>query len=58
MPILIALGAGAGAAWLIGKAIDKAGEGVNDAGTGAIKFAVAGAIGAGAVIMLKRAGMV
>ena len=51
MPAVALIAIGAGAAWIIGRSVD-------DAGTGALKLAVAGAIGAGTVLMLKRAGVV
>lgn len=51
MPILLLIGVGAGASWLIGRA-------VNDTGSGAIKIAAAGAALAASAILLKRAGVI
>lgn len=46
--------AAAGAAAFVGKSIQDAGEGVDLAGSGALKFAIAGAIGAGAFVAVRR----
>ena len=51
MPVVLLIGIGAGASWLIGRA-------VNETGTGALKIAAAGAGLAVSAFLLKRAGVI
>ena len=56
MPLFL-LALGVGSIFVIGDAIESAGDGVDRAGTGALKIAAAGGVLALTLIGLKRAGV-
>ena len=57
--IAVAVGAAvvAGVSFVVGKAIEDAGEGIDQAGSGFLKFAAAGGVGVAAYIALRRSGV-
>lgn len=56
MPFILAA-LGIGAIFIVGDAIESAGEGVDQAGTGALKVAAAGVVVGLTLVGLQRAGV-